>query len=141
MAIVIFDGVFLLLLQTDAWMVQAILPEGSYVENLFTDGLLNSMMITVLFPQSLMDFLYLLCFAMMMFTIMSVFVLMDRSKRIFGMIGGFIYGISTIVIFVYYKTLPLYTMEKIYADWGFVFAVTLISTILSYYLLKKKVSI
>ena len=109
--------------------------------NLFQDGLFNSIMMSLLFSQGLADFLYQICFAMMMFTIMSVFVLLDRSKRIFGAMVGFIYGISTIVIFVYYKTLPLYTTEKIMADWAFVVFITLLSTGISYFLLKKKISI
>ncbi len=141
MAIMIFNGLLLVCLQIDTWMMQAILPEGSYVDHLFQDGLFNSIMMSLLFSQGLADFLYQICFAMMMFTIMSVFVLLDRSKRIFGAMVGFIYGISTIVIFVYYKTLPLYTTEKIMADWAFVVFITLLSTGISYFLLKKKISI
>ena len=141
MGIVLFDGVLLLSLFIDAALMQHYLPDGTSIMNLTQDAISNSVFMNLLFPQSMMNFLYLLLLGIMMFTIMSVFVLMDRSKRFLGAIGGFIYGIATIVGFVYYKTLPLFTLEKLYADWAFVIAITLLSTAISYYLLKKKVSI
>lgn len=139
--IILFNGTLLLSLFIDVILMQQLLPSGASITNLLQDAILNSMFMEMLFPKSITEFLYLLCFAIMMFTIMSVFVLMDRSRRIFGAIGGFIYGIATIAVFVYYKTLPLFTMERIYADWIFVIVITSLSTAISYYLLKKKISI
>lgn len=141
MGIVLFDGTLLLSLFVDSVMMQKILPIGASISSLLQDAMIHSMFMNLLFPQSIMEFIYLLLFGVMMFTIMSVFVLMDRSKRIWGAIGGLIYGTATVALFIYYKTLPLFTMEKIYADWAFVIVITLLSTAISYYLLKKKVSI
>ena len=75
------------------------------------------------------------------FSLISVFVLCDRSKKIFGLIAGVIFGIANIALFIYTKTLYLYIDERFFVDYGFVFGMSAISIFICGWLLNKKVSI
>ena len=76
-----------------------------------------------------------------MFSLISVFVLCDRSKKIFGLIAGAIFGIANIALFIYTKTLYLYIDERFFVDYGFVFGMSTVSILICAWLLNKKVSI
>ena len=138
---VAYYGIVLLNLIISSFLVKFLLPEQIIGSDLVQNYILHSQFLPFVIPVSLGSLLFNLAFLIMMFAILSVFVLWDRSKRIWGMIGGFIYTGSTVAVFFYLNTLDLYTSERTIVNWGFVLCVLAISTAFSYYLLKKKVSI
>ena len=136
-----YYAVILLNLFISTVVMKLILPEQAISDHLVANFMLHSQFLPYVLPVSVRALLFNLAFIMMMFAILSVFVLSDRSQRIWGMLFGFVYMISTIVIFFYVNTLELYTSERLMANWAFTGIVLIISTLISYYLLKKKVSI
>ncbi|MEO4054631.1 hypothetical protein [Solibacillus sp. CAU 1738] len=138
---VTYYGIVLLNLFISSFLVKFILPEQIIASDLVQNYILHSQFLPFVIPVSGGSLLFNLAFLIMMFSILSVFVLWDRSKRIWGMIGGFIYMGSTVVVFFYLNTLDLYTSEISIVNWAFTLCVLTISTAFSYYLLKKKVSI
>lgn len=137
----IFYGVVLLNLAIGGLLMNIILPEGIVANNLIQGALAQSNYIGMILPLTLGDFLYKMLFIILMFNLISVFVLADRSKRILGLIFALIYGIANVVIFVYTKTLFLFVDERFFVDWGFVVVATVLSMGISAWLLNKKVSI
>lgn len=136
-----YYGIVLLNIFLSSFVVKFILPEEILAGNLVQNFILHSQILPFIIPVSGATLLFNLTFLVMMFAILSVFVLWDRSKRIWGMVGGFIYMSSTIVVFFYLNTLELYTSERTLVNWAFTITVLALSTAISFYLLKKKVSI
>ena len=133
---VVFINLYLSTIQ-----MSIILPEQVIASHLIENFALHSQFISYVLPIGISAIGYKLLFIMMIFSILSVFVLLDRSKKIWGMITGLVYIIGSMVLFFYIITLDLYTTEKLLADWSFAGILFLLSTAISYYLLKKKVSI
>lgn len=136
-----YYGVILINLLISSQLMKFMLPDQATAENLVQNFLINSQFVGYVMPTSLSTLLYQIAFIVMIFSILSVFVLLDRSKRILGMITGFIYVAASIVLFIYLNTQELYTSEKLMANWAFSAAYILVSMAISYYLLKRKVSI
>lgn len=138
---VTYYGIVLLNLFLSSFIVKFILPDQIIASDLVQNYILHSQLLPFVIPVSGASLLFNIAFLIMMFSILSVFVLWDRSKRIWGMIGGFIFMGSTVAVFFYLNTLDLYTSEKTIVNWAFTLCVLAISTSFSHYLLKKKVSI
>ena len=136
-----YYGIILLNLFLSSQIMKLMLPNGSTAEHLVQSFLLHSEFIGFVLPTNLSAFFYHISFIVMIFSILSVFVLMDRSKRIAGMFSGFLYVAGSIALFIYINTLELYTSEKTMADWAFTSVFILLSAMISHYLLKRKVSI
>ncbi|MEH6945400.1 hypothetical protein [Bacillus sp. JJ722] len=136
-----YYGIVLFNIFVSSLVLKFILPKEIIADNLVQNFILHSKVLPFIIPVSGEALLFNLSFLVMMFAILSVFVLWDRSKRIWGMVGGFIYMVSTVVLFFYLNTLDLYTSERTLVNWAFTITVLTISTAISYYLLKKKVSI
>ena len=137
-----YYGLILLNLYIGGIMMGYVLPDNTVADNLVQNALLYSMFIPYAIPVSLNSLVFNLAFIVMMFAILSVFVLLDRSKKVWGMIGGLIYVIGSIVLFFYINIgLYLFTTERVQINWAFVGVFLVGSTLISYYLLKKKVSI
>ncbi len=140
-SILTYCGVILLNVFIGSALLNFIMPEGIVADNLIHGLLSQSELFGFLLPLTLGDFLYRLAFIVLMFGIITVFVFLDRSKRIFGFILGGIYGIANIALFIYTQTLFLFVDERFFVDWGFVLGMNLLSYGISYWLLHKKVSI
>lgn len=137
----IFYGVVLLNLGLGSFLMHTLLPDGIVAPHLIQGTLLQSDYIGMILPLTLGDFLYKTLFVILMFNLISLFVLADRSKRIFGLIFGTIYGLANVALFVYTKTLFLFVDERFFINWGFVIATGALSMGISAWLLNKKVSI
>lgn len=136
-----YYGVILINLLLSSQVMNLLLPKGAAADHLVQNFLLHSQFIGYVIPTNLSALVYQVSFIIMIFSILSVFVLLDRSKRILGMLLGFLYVTGSMALFIYLNTLELYTSEKALADWAFSATFILLSTLLSYYLLKRKVSI
>lgn len=136
-----FYGVVLLCLFISGVQMRFMLPEQAVANHLVQNFILHSQMISYILPIGLNNLIYQLAFIVMIFTILSVFVLLDRSKKVWGMITGLFYVIGSMVLFFYMSRLDLYTNERVLVDWAFTGFFLIVSTAISYYLLKKKVSI
>ena len=136
-----FYGVVLVNLLLSSLMMNLVLPEQIVSAHLVQNVILHSEILPFVLPVSLSALLYKLAFIVMIFAILSVFVLMDRSRKIWGMVCGFIYTVVYMAIFVYIMRLELFTSERVLVNWLFVGITLMISVVISYYLLKKKVSI
>ena len=121
--------------------MNALLLDGTVANQLMTTMLQKSYFIGMILPLSISDFIYKIAFIILMFSLISVFVLCDRSKKIFGLIAGAIFGIANIALFIYTKTLYLYIDERFFVDYGFVFGISTVSILICAWLLNKKVSI
>lgn len=140
-SIVLYYGFVMFSLVLGAILMNVILPAGLAGENLLQGAMMQSSVLPFAIPNTMGQLAYELVFVVMIFSILSTFVMLDRSKRIFGMIMGALYGIATVALFIYTKTLFLFQDEVFYVNWTFVLGITLISTLLSAYLLDKKVTI
>lgn len=136
-----YYGIILLNLYLATVVMGAVLPETILADNLFQSFIIHSQLLPFILPVSGASLFFNVVFIMMMFAILSVLVLMDRSKKIWGMIVGFLYMSSTIALFIYLTGLELFTDERTLVNWIFTVVVLALSTGISYYLLKKKVSI
>ena len=136
-----FYGVILINLSIGALLMNALLLDGTVANQLMTTMLQKSYFIGMILPLSISDFIYKIAFIILMFSLISVFVLCDRSKKIFGLIAGAIFGIANIALFIYTKTLYLYMDERFFVDYGFVFGMSTVSILICAWLLNKKVSI
>lgn len=136
-----YCGVILLNLLIGSALLNGILPEGIVADNLIQGLLSQSELIGFLLPLTMNDFFYRLAFIILMFGIITVFVFLDRSKRIFGFIFGAIYGIANVALFIYTQTIFLFVDERFFVNWGFVLGMSMLSYGISYWLLQKKVSI
>lgn len=136
-----FYGVVLVNLYIGTFMMKAILPSGTVADHLIKSFLVYSETIPFLLPVSVSTLLFKTAFLMMMFCMLSVLVLWDRSKRIVGFIGGLVFIGGSIAAFIYMNTRYLYTTESLQLNWAFVIVFMAASFLASFYLLKKKVSI
>ncbi|MGL4522714.1 MAG: hypothetical protein ACRCWQ_09215 [Bacilli bacterium] len=122
-------------------LMQILLDKALVSKNLIVGALQQSMMLQFIVPSDPLQLLYKFAFGVMMIAIITTFVLLDRSRRIFGAIAGCIFGASTVSIFMYIQMLHLFYDERPLVEWGFVGIVTLLCGVLSTYLLQKKISI
>lgn len=136
-----FYGVIILNLAIGAGLMKIILPTGTVEEALLRPMLEQSALIDMILPLTINDFLYKVVFIILMFSIISFCVLCDRSKKFIGIIIGILYGIANMFMFFYTKSLPLFMDERIFVDYGFVVGMSIVSILLSAWLLNKKVSI
>ncbi|MFS0784549.1 hypothetical protein [Bacillus sp. 1P06AnD] len=136
-----FYGIVLLNLYIGTLVMKTILPAEAIDGQLIKTTLIHSEIITFLLPVSIGTLLYKASFLIMMFCMLSVFVLWDRSKRIWGLIGGLVFIVASIVLFFYMNSLYLYTTESIQLNWAFTLVFLVGSFLAGFYLLKKKVSI
>lgn len=136
-----FYAVILLNIGIGALLIQNILPDGIFDQNLVQGVLTQSNYIGMILPLTITDFLYKTAFVILMFSLISVFVLSDRSKRIIGFICGTIYGLANVALFVYTKSIFLFTDERFIINWSFVLGASMLSILISTYLLNKKISI
>lgn len=136
-----FYGVVLLNIFISEVLMNFMLPEQAVANHLVQNFLIHSQYLPLVIPVSLDSLIYQLAFLVMIFTILSVFVLLDRSKKIWGLISGLIYVIGSIALFIYINTLDLFSSEKLLINWAFTGVFIFLSAAISYYLLKKKVSI
>ena len=72
--------------------MKSILPEGTVNHHLLSQMLSQSYYIEMILPLSIRDFIYKTLFIILMFSLISVFVLCDRSKKVIGIIAGTIFG-------------------------------------------------
>ncbi len=136
-----YYGVILLNLSIGALLMNNILPKGVVADQLLTGMMQKSYFISMILPLSIGDFIYKTLFIILMFSLISVFVLCDRSKKIFGIIAGTLFGIMNIALFTYTKTLHLFVDERFFVNYGFVIGMSAISILICTWLLNKKVSI
>lgn len=141
LSVFVFYAIVLLDLGLGSILMNSLLPEGVVGEHLVQGALLQSQFINFVLPLTITDFIYKLLFVILMFGLISVFVLSDRSKRIFGIIFGTLYGIINIAIFLYTKSLFLFVDERFIVNFGFVLIASVLSYGISTWLLNKKVSI
>lgn len=141
LSVFVFYAVVLLNLGIGSVLLNTLLPDGLTGEHLVQGALLQSQFINFVLPLTLTDFIYKLLFVILMFGLISVFVLSDRSKKIFGIIFGILYGIANIAVFLYTKSLFLFVDERFFVNFGFVLIGTVLSYSISTWLLNKKVSI
>lgn len=76
-----FYGVILMNLGIGTLLMNALLPDGTMANQLVTTMLQKSYFIGMILPLSIGDFIYKLAFIILMFSLISVFVLCDRSKK------------------------------------------------------------
>ena len=136
-----YYGVILLNLGIGALLMKSILPEGTVNHHLLSQMLSQSYYIEMILPLSIRDFIYKTLFIILMFSLISVFVLCDRSKKVIGIIAGTIFGMMNIILYVYTQTLNLFFDERFFVNYGFVIGASVISLFICYWLLNKKVSI
>ena len=137
----VFYGVILINLVIGSLLMNTLLPDGIVANQLIQNLVQKSDLVAMILPLSISDFIYKIAFIVLMFSLISVFVLCDRSKKIFGLIAGAAFGIANIALFVYTKTLYLYVDERFLVNYGFVFGMSTISILICAWLLNKKVSI
>ena len=141
LSVFVYYAIVLLNLGIGSLLLNTLLPDGLTGKHLVQGALLQSQFINFVLPLTMTDFIYKLLFVILMFGLISVFVLSDRSKRIFGIIFGIFYGIANIAVFLYTKSLFLFVDERFFVNFGFVLIGTVLSYGISTWLLNKKVSI
>lgn len=141
LSVCVFYAIVLIDLGIGSLLMNMLLPEGIVGNHLVQGALSQSQFISFVLPLTMTDFIYKFMFVLLMFGIISVFVLSDRSKKIFGILFGILYGIANIAVFLYTKSLFLFIDERFMVNFGFVLIGTVLSYGISAWLLNKKVSI
>ncbi|MCL1949373.1 MAG: hypothetical protein FWF59_06550 [Turicibacter sp.] len=137
----IYIGSLIINLGIGAVMLRNIMPRGLIGDNLINSALSSDRFLGVVLPTTPVAFAYRFLFFILMFSMISVFVLSHHSKRIWGFVLGIIYFIAMITIFVWTQNLFLFVDERPWVDFGFVIGGSLISFAISYWLINKKVTI
>ena len=88
LSVFVYYAIVLLNLGIGSLLLNTLLPDGLTGKHLVQGALLQSQFINFVLPLTMTDFIYKLLFVILMFGLISVFVLSDRSKRIFGIIFG-----------------------------------------------------
>ena len=86
LSVFVYYAIVLLNLGIGSLLLNTLLPDGLTGKHLVQGALLQSQFINFVLPLTMTDFIYKLLFVILMFGLISVFVLSDRSKRIFGII-------------------------------------------------------
>ena len=139
----IFYGAILLSLVLGGLVTRFVLPTGIFEFTPISSVLAQSTSFGLGFslPLTFVDFIYKLFFVTVAFSGISVWVLSDRSKKIWGFIFGGAYCILIASIYIRTLTVFLFFDERFIVDWGFVLGASALNLALSYVLLNKKISI
>jgi len=142
-AIVIFYGVVMLNLVIGNLMLHAMMPDGLVASGNIREVLANAQFagLGFFFPMSFVHLIYHLLFATVGFTVITTWVLLNRSKRILGFIAGLIYAIVAATVWIRILMMFLFYDERLLLDWTFVLVVNGLSLLISWYLINKKVTI
>jgi len=141
-AVWIFYGMLLVNLFIGSQIAERVLPDGVLAANLVRGVLLSGHeIIAIVIPVSFSHFILKTLLIATIFNALSCLVLMDRSKRIVGFIGGLLYCIALSGIFVYLQHLWLFHDERVLVNWGFALVANVLSLAISYFLINQKVSI
>lgn len=136
-----FYGVILLNLGALSFITTLVFPKELIADQPVTSLLQYSNSINLILPLSIGDFICKIGFIILMFSLISFFVLCDRSKKVIGIICGGAFLLANIALFFYTKTLYLYMDERLVVDYGFVFVMNALTMGLCTWLINKKVSI
>ena len=136
-----FYGLILFILWILSFVMTLVFPKELIAPQPLTSLLHYSNSIGLVLPLSMGDFIYKLGFIILMFSLISFFVLCDRSKKVIGIICGGAFLLANIALFLYTKTLYLYMDERLIVDYGFVFVMSALTMGLCTWLINKKVSI
>jgi len=139
----IFYGAVLLSLGLGGIIANFVLPDGIFVFTPITSVMAQATPLGFgfSFPLTFIDFIYKIFFVTVGFSGISVWVLSDRSKKIFGGIFGLLYCIILANLYIRTLTTFLFYDERFLVDWGFVLGACVVNLALSYFLLNKKISI
>ena len=136
-----FYGVILLNLGALSFITTLVFPKELIADQPVTSLLQYSNSINLILPLSIGDFIHKIGFIILMFSLISFFVLCDRSKKVIGIICGGAFLLANIALFFYTKTLYLYMDERLVVDYGFAFVMNALTMGLCTWLINKKVSI
>lgn len=139
----VFYGVILLNLFIGDMMLRIIMPDGLVTANGIASVLSQATSggLGFAFPLSFSNLIYKIFFVMIAFTGISVWVLLNRSKKILGFILGGAFCIFLGILYIHTQTMFLFFDERPLVDWGFALGANAVNLLISYVLLNKTVSI
>ena len=142
-AVIIFYGTIMLNLLIGDIMMRIMLPDGLVASGNVRGVLANAnfMGLGFSFPMSFVHLLYHLLFVIVGFSTITVWVMLDRSQKIWGFIVGLSYAFSVASVWIILLMVFMFYDERIFADWGFVIIFNLVNLLLGCWLINKKVSI
>jgi len=142
-AVITFYGVIMLNFLIGDVMMRVMMPEGLVASGNVREVLASAQFagLGFSFPMSATHLIYHLLFATVGFSVITTWVMLDRSKRIIGFITGLIYAIGAVAVWMRILTMFLFYDERILVDWAFVLIVNVLSLAISWYLINKKVTI
>ena len=141
--VIIFYGMIMLNLLIGDIMMRMMMPDGLVASNNVRDVLASAQFVGLGFsvPMSALHLIYHLLFATVGFSVITVWIMLDRSKRVLGFIAGLIYAIGAATVWIRILDMFLFYDERIFVDWGFVLIVNVLSLAISWWLINKKVTI
>jgi len=138
----LFFGMVLLNLAMGSLIMNIILGSSLVGNNLIAGYLQNAhWMLAFALPTSLIHFIYHTLFSAAVFSAMTAWILLTKSFKWGGGITGFIYCAAMLAIYIYIHTLWLFYDERIVIEWTFVLASCVISFMLNWWLVTKKISV
>ena len=96
-----FYGLILFILWILSFVMTLVFPKELIAPQPVTSLLHYSNSIGLVLPLSMGDFIYKLGFIILMFSLISFFVLCDRSKKVIGIICGGAFLLANIALFLY----------------------------------------
>jgi len=138
----LFFGMVLINLAIGGLIMNIILGSALVDSNLISGFLQNAnWMLSLALPSSFTHFIYHTLFTIAIFCAMTTWVLLAKSFKWSGGIIGFIYCFANLVIYIYIQTLWLFYDERIIIEWAFVLTSCVISFLLNWWLITKKISV
>jgi len=142
-AVMIFYGTVMLSLVIGDIMMRIMLPDGLVISGNVRGVLENAEFIGLgfSFPMSPVHLIYHLLFVTVGFSTITVWIMLDRSKKGWGFAAGMVYASHVSSVWFILLTMFLFYDERIFADWGFVIISNLLNLLLSWWLINNKVSV
>jgi len=138
----LFFGMILINLALGSLIMRIILG-NALVGNALVAGYLQNAhwMLSFALPASLTHFIYQTFFTIAIFSTMTAWVLLTKSFKWVGGIVGFAFSVATLVVFIYTQTMWLFYDERIIVEWAFVLVSCVVSLLLNWWLISKRVSV
>lgn len=138
----LFFGMVLINLAIGSLIMNIVFTRGLVGSNLISSFLQNAhWLLALAVPASFLHFIYHTLFTIAIFLAMTAWVLLTKSFKWLGGIIGFIYCLSTLIIYIITQSMWLFYDERILVEWAFVLGSCLISFVLNYWLINKKISV
>jgi len=138
----LFFGMILINLGFGSLIMNIVMGNALVGSNLISSFLQHAhWILSFALPTSIVHLVFHSFFTIAVFSAMTAWVLLTKSFKWIGGIVGFVYCVATLVIYIITQTMWLFYDERIFVEWAFVLGSCIISFLLNWWLINKKISV